>query len=52
VSPLAIILIVVLMVVLLGGGYGYRSGYLGQSYGYAPIGIVGVLIIILHATQS
>jgi hypothetical protein len=46
-SPLVVILIVVLLVVALGGGYGYRTGYVGSPYGGYGIGIVGVVLLVV-----
>ena len=43
-SPLALILVVVLIVVLVGGGYGYRSGYVTYQN---PIGLVLLMVLVL-----
>ena len=46
-SILGIILIVVLVLVIFGGGWGYSRGSYPGGYGYAPFGIVGLLVVIL-----
>jgi hypothetical protein len=47
-SPLAILLIVLLVLVVLGGGWGYRTGWQGSPV-YLPggLGVVGVVLVIL-----
>lgn len=41
---MTLILIILLLVILFGGGYGYRTGYVGYNN---PIGIVLIIILIL-----
>jgi len=45
-SPLMLVLLIVLLVIVIGGlpHWGYSRGW---GLGYAPSGIVGVLLIVL-----
>jgi hypothetical protein len=43
-NPLLLILIVLLV---LGGGFGYRGGYLGTPYAYGPLGLILIVLIVL-----
>lgn len=47
-SPLMVILIVLIVLVLLGGGWGYRSGWYAGAphYGYG-VSMLGVVLIIV-----
>lgn len=41
---MTLILIILLVLLLFGGGYGYRTGYVGYNN---PLGIILLIIIVL-----
>jgi len=42
-----ILVLVLIVLAVVGGGWGYRSGYYGTPYYSGGIGIVGVILIVL-----
>ena len=49
-SPIGIILLIILLLILFGGLGGPYVGApwpRGYGFGYAPIGIVGILVVVL-----